>query len=81
MNKNYRFICHIIDEDTDEVVIQGGTYILPESVSKIGACENVDMEVAKVLRNFSRKIEKLKETEEDRDIERQKEELSASNLK
>lgn len=55
----YRFICHIVDEDTDEVLHEGSTYIIPTSISQFGECESVDMEVAKTLRAFKKQQDKL----------------------
>ncbi len=54
--KTYRFKFQIETED-GEVLQEGSTYILPESVSEAGECESVDMEVGKYLRIFKKKLE------------------------
>lgn len=47
---NYRFKCQIVDEDTDEVIISGSTYV--SKVSLDGSCESVELELYSMLRAF-----------------------------
>lgn len=51
---NYAFVCKVINEDTDEVIALGSTYIEPTSISTFGECESVDMEVGKLMRSFKK---------------------------
>lgn len=53
-NVDYRFKFQIETED-GEVLEEGSTYI--SSISKYGECESVDMEVARYLRIFKKKLE------------------------
>ncbi len=59
---NYTFKYQIVDEDTDETIVGGSTFI-SESISQYGECESVDMEVGKAMRIF--KKEKEGKTKED----------------
>lgn len=77
---NYRFICKVVDEDTDEVLALGSTYINPDSIGTAGECESVDMEVGSVMRAFKKKwqqsgelFEDIKEDEPDWDTDAEKE--------
>ncbi len=54
-NKNYRFKCEIVDEDTGEVIVTANTYI-SSHITELGECESVDMEVGSLLRAFKKLI-------------------------
>lgn len=58
---NYRFQCKVVDEDTDEVIALGSTYVEPLSVNYAGECESVDMEVGRCMRIFKNEWLKLQE--------------------
>lgn len=60
----YRFQCKVVDEDTDEVIAMGSTYIEPTSISTFGENESVDMEVGRLLRVFKKEWLKLQDPTE-----------------
>lgn len=52
---NYRFEYRIFDQDTDETIVKGTTFVLPDSVDEYGTCESVEFEVGSGLRFFKNK--------------------------
>ena len=50
----YRFIYKIVDDNNQELILKGSTYI--SDINHFGECESVDMEVASALRNFSKTL-------------------------
>jgi hypothetical protein len=61
MKPDYRFVCHIVDQTTGNIVISGSTYV--SSIDRYGQCESVDTEVGAMLRSFERKIREQYERE------------------
>jgi hypothetical protein len=58
---DYRFLCHIVDQATGEVVISASTFL--STISSSGECESVDMEVGSMLRAFGQKVRDKYEAE------------------
>jgi RNA polymerase-binding transcription factor DksA len=49
---DYRFECRIVDQNSDEVVIAGSSFV--SSIGEFGQCESIDMEIGSLLRAFKR---------------------------
>ena len=59
--REYRFVCEIIDCETDEVVIASRTFL--SEIGPFGECESVDMEVGSMLRSFNKTARDVHEKE------------------
>lgn len=59
----YRLQYEIVDVTNDEIVMKGSTYITPESISRDGECESVEMEIGSALRSFERTVREEYEEE------------------
>jgi len=59
MTERYRFKAMIVDDHNDTLVISDHTYI--SEIDQFGACESVDMTVARMMRQFKQLERKERE--------------------
>ena len=59
----YRFKYTIEDED-ENIITSGSTYVNPDRINHFGECESVDLEVGASLRYFKKEEERIREREE-----------------